>query len=50
MKACQSGDKQACTQKSKELVAYEKSVGDDDVDAQFPQYSLGGYGLLGIDK
>ncbi|CAG9001015.1 MAG: hypothetical protein CENE_03023 [Candidatus Celerinatantimonas neptuna] len=50
MKACQSGDKQACAQKTKELVAYEKTVDEEDIDAEYPQYNLGGYSLLGIDK
>ncbi|CAG9001019.1 MAG: hypothetical protein CENE_03027 [Candidatus Celerinatantimonas neptuna] len=50
MKACQSGDKQACAQKTKELVAYEKTVDEGDIDAEYPQYNLGGYSLLGIDK
>ncbi|CAG9001017.1 MAG: hypothetical protein CENE_03025 [Candidatus Celerinatantimonas neptuna] len=50
MKACQSGDKQACAQKTKELVAYEKAVDEEDIDAEYLQYNLGGYSLLGIDK
>lgn len=50
MKACQSGDTQACAQKTKELVAYEKMMDEENIDAEYPQYNLGGYSLLGIDK